>query len=78
MCAGAMINARIDRVVFGAYDPKAGCCGTLTDLFAVPFNHHPLVQGGVCEESCADILRRFFAALRRREGKTPAVEAPKT
>lgn len=69
MCAGAIINARIDRLVFGAYDPKAGCCGTLTDLFAVPFNHHPQVKGGVAEEACASILREFFAALRRRNNK---------
>ena len=64
MCAGAIINARIDRVVFGADDPKAGSCGTLTDLFAAPYNHHPQVERGVLEEECAAVLRDFFKELR--------------
>lgn len=64
MCAGAIINARIDRLVFGADDPKAGSCGTLTDLFAVAYNHHPQVERGVLEEECASVLRDFFKKLR--------------
>lgn len=68
MCAGAIINARIDRVYYGAPDPKAGCCGTLTDLYALPFNHHPEVVGGVLETECAAKLTDFFKALRRRKG----------
>ena len=69
MCAGAIMNARIDRVVFGASDPKAGSCGSLTDLFAMPYNHHPQVTAGVLEEECAALLRDFFARLRaRRKG----------
>ena len=64
MCAGAIINARIPRVVFGAPDPKAGSCGSMTDLFALPYNHCPACEGGVLEEECAQLLRDFFRALR--------------
>jgi tRNA(adenine34) deaminase len=64
MCMGAIINARIKRVVFGARDPKAGSLGSLVDLTKPPFNHKPEVRGGVCEEGCGQILRDFFAGLR--------------
>lgn len=64
MCAGAIINARIARVVYGARDAKAGSCGTLTDLFALPFNHKPLVTAGFMEEEAATLLRDFFRELR--------------
>lgn len=64
MCMGAIINARIDRVVFGAYDPKAGCCGTLTDFSRMGFNHSPEIIGGIWELSCAALLQRFFSELR--------------
>lgn len=67
MCAGAIINARLDRVVYGAADPKAGSCGSLVDLFAVPYNHHPVCESGVCEDACAAALRTFFKALRERK-----------
>ena len=66
MCAGAIINARIPRVVYGASDPKAGCCGSLTDLFAVPFNHHPEVVGGVLADECSVLLQDFFRSLRKK------------
>jgi len=66
MCAGAMINARIDRIVYGAADPKAGCCGSVVDLFALPFNHKPEVSGGVMAEECGRILSEFFRKLRRK------------
>ena len=46
MCSGAILNSRVKRVVYGAADTKAGCCGSVTDLFALPFNHHPVVGGG--------------------------------
>ena len=52
MCAGAIVNSRIKRVVYGARDAKAGCCGSVTDLFALPFNHRPQVEGGLLEEMC--------------------------
>ncbi len=66
MCAGAIINARIDRVVYGAPDPKAGSCGSLTDLFALPYNHRPALTGGVLEAECAAVLQSFFRRLRRK------------
>ncbi len=65
MCAGAIINARVDRVVYGADDPKAGSCGSLTNLFGLPYNHSPLVERGVLEEDCAAILKEFFQKLRK-------------
>ena len=69
MCAGAAINSRVDRVCFGAYDPKAGCCGTLYDLFGEKkFNHHPAASGGVRENECAALLKDFFA-IKRAEQK---------
>lgn len=66
MCSGAIINSRLRRVVYGAKDPKAGCCGSLTDLFALPFNHHPVVEQGLLEEESAALLRQFFARLRAK------------
>lgn len=67
MCAGAVINARIPRVVFGAHDPKAGSCGSVVNLFALPYNHRPEVAGGVLEEECAALLRNFFRELRAKK-----------
>lgn len=81
MCAGAIINARIKTVYYGAPDPKAGSCGTLVNLFALPYNHKPAVVAGVLEDECADVLRAFFRALRerrraaRQEAKTDAGRA---
>ena len=65
MCAGAIINARIKRVVYGASDRKAGCCGSMLDLFREPFNHHPEVTGGVLAEESAALLSSFFKKLRK-------------
>ena len=64
MCAGAIINARIPRVVYGAKDAKAGSCGSVCDLFSMEYNHHPQVECGIREEACAELLRDFFARLR--------------
>ena len=64
MCAGAIINARIKTVYYGAPDPKAGSCGTLIDLFAVDYNHKPAVVPDVLGEECAGLLRAFFRDLR--------------
>ena len=64
MCAGAIINARIERVVFGAYDKKAGSCGSGTNLFELPYNHKPELIGGVLEEECSLALTEFFRDLR--------------
>ena len=66
MCAGAIINARIDRVCFGAYDPKAGSCGSVTNLFELPYNHKPQVSSGVLADECAQMLKEFFKALREK------------
>lgn len=64
MCAGAIVNARIDRVYYGAKDEKAGCCGSVLNLFMEDFNHRPRVYGGILKEPCATLLRRFFEGLR--------------
>ena len=65
MCAGAIINARIPRVVYGASDAKNGACGSVCNLFSMDFNHHPEVQKGVREEECALLLTEFFQQLRQ-------------
>ena len=64
MCAGAIINARIPKVVFGACDAKCGACGSVCDLFSMAFNHHPAVVRGVREEEAAALLAGFFQQLR--------------
>ena len=64
MCAGAIINARIERVVFGASDPKAGSVGSVTDLFTFPYNWKPEVRAGCMEDECAELLKDFFKKLR--------------
>ncbi len=66
MCAGAIINARIEKVVFGAYDPKAGALGSLYDLAEGKLNHTPIVIGGVMEEECAGMLSSYFREKRDR------------
>ena len=65
MCAGAILHARIARVVYGAPDPKTGACGSVVDLFAEPrLNHHATVAGGVRASECGLLLTDFFAARR--------------
>lgn len=76
MCAGAIINARIPRVVFGAPDPKAGSCGSVTDLFALPFNHHPVVESGLRAEEAQALLQAFFKDLRARLAAKPKWKPP--
>lgn len=71
MCAGAIINARIPRVVYGAADPKAGACRSVCSLFSMAFNHHPEVESGVLETECAEILRDFFRTLRETRKAPP-------
>ena len=70
MCSGAIINSRIEKVYFGAYDKKAGCCGSAADLFAEGlFNHRPEITGGVMENECSSLLTEFFKALRAKKIK---------
>lgn len=69
MCAGAIINARIPRLVFGARDPKAGSCGSVVNLFDLPYNHKPEIVPGVLEEECSRLLTRFFQDLRKQKNK---------
>ena len=64
MCAGAIINARIPRVVYAASDAKFGACRSVCSLFDMPFNHHPQVEAGVMEREAADLMRDFFQNLR--------------
>ena len=67
MCAGAILHARLARLVYGARDPKTGACGSVVDLFAEPrLNHHTRVTGGVAADACASLLSEFFAARRAR------------
>lgn len=64
MCAGAIINARIPALYYGAKDEKAGCCGSVLNLFEERFNHHPRIYGGVLEAECSALLQSFFQNLR--------------
>lgn len=65
MCVGALVHARVARVVYGARDPKTGACGSIVDLPAIAhWNHHGLFRGGVLAEECGALLRRFFAERR--------------
>jgi tRNA(adenine34) deaminase len=67
MCVGAILHARVGRVVFGAPDPKTGAAGSVVDLFANErLNHHTSVTGGVLAEECGALLREFFAGKRQR------------
>ena len=68
MCAGAILNARIPRVYYGARDEKAGACGSVLNLFMEDFNHHPRVYGGILGEECAALLQDFFQGLRSGGG----------
>jgi tRNA(adenine34) deaminase len=72
MCAGAIVQARVSRVVFGAYDPKAGACGTLYNLVQdARLNHRVELVGGIRAEECGGILKEFFAKVRSAEMDKP-------
>lgn len=64
MCAGAIINAHIPNVYFGAYDLKNGSCGTITNLFEMPYNFKPQCTGGIMQDECSQLLKDFFKKLR--------------
>jgi tRNA(adenine34) deaminase len=76
MCAGAIINARIPRVVFGAKDEKCGACGSVCDLTTMDFNHHPAVEAGVGQEAAAALLQEFFQDLRVQLRTRPKWKRP--
>jgi len=76
MCAGAIINARIPRVVFGASDGKYGACGSVCDLFSMAFNHHPTVEKGVLGEESAALMQEFFQNLRVELRSRPKWKRP--
>ncbi len=76
MCAGAIINARIPRVICGAKDEKCGACGSVCDLFSMDFNHHPQVTFGVMEEKAQDLLTEFFRQLREDLRNRPKWKKP--
>ncbi len=67
MCTGAIINSRIRRLVYGASDVKAGSCGSVVNLFDLPYNHKPEVVAGFMADECAALLSDFFAELRKRK-----------
>lgn len=66
MCTGAIINSRIKRLVYGASDSKAGSCGSVVNLFSLPYNHKPGVISGLKQEECAALLSDFFKRLRKK------------
>lgn len=76
MCSGAILNSRIRRVVYGAVDAKAGGCGSVTDLFALPFNHHPVVEQGLRAEEAQALLQAFFVRLREQRASRPRWKPP--
>ena len=76
MCAGAILNARIPRVVYGASDQKYGAVGSVCSLFSMEFNHHPQVESGVLETECAQLMRDFFRSLRLELQTRPKWKKP--
>ncbi len=76
MCAGAIVNARIPRVVFGASDKKCGACGSVCDIFSMDFNHHPQVERGLMEAEASALLADFFRTLRLELRERPKWRRP--
>lgn len=69
MCAGAIVNARIDNIYFGAYDAKNGACGSALNLLNMSENYRPHFEGGVLEEDCSKIIKDFFKNLRNKQSR---------
>ena len=76
MCSRAIINSRLKRVVYGAADTKAGCCGSVTNLFEMPFNHKPIMESGLRQQEAAELLSCFFQQLREKRKNQPKGEKP--
>jgi tRNA(adenine34) deaminase len=76
MCAGAIINARLRRVVYGAADAKAGSCGSVCNLFSMDYNHDPTVETGICEAEASELLTAFFQNLRLTLRERPKWKKP--
>ena len=74
MCCGAIINSRIDQVIFGAYDLKSGSAASVQKMFDLPYNYRPELIGGVMEQECADLLSEFFRRLRERGKKYKKIQ----
>lgn len=72
MCSGAILQARIDDVYFGAYDVKSGAVCSVEQMFALPYNYHPTVTGGILQEECSAALSAFFRELRRKKSEKHA------
>ncbi len=72
MCCGAIINSRIDQVIFRAYDPKSGSAVSVQRMFELGYNYRPELIGGVMEQECSDMLSDFFRELRERRKNRPA------
>ena len=66
MCTGAIINSRIKRLIYGASDCKAGSCGSVVNLFELPYNHKPEIVSGIKKDECAELISEFFKALRKK------------
>lgn len=64
MCCGAVINSRLERIVYGTCDKKSGSAESVTEIFSLPYNHKPELESGVKKEKCAEILSEFFRKLR--------------
>lgn len=69
MCAGAIVNSRIKKVVYAAKDPKAGCFGSVLNLNLYPFNHKPEIEYGICENEALELMSRFFKKLREKRNE---------
>ena len=76
MCAGAIINARLRRVVYGAADAKVGSCGSVCNLFSMDYNHHPTIETGICEAEASELLTAFFQNLRLTLRERPKWKKP--
>ena len=67
MCSGAIIQSRISKVIYGAYDNRFGCHKSITNLFDIKFNHNVLINGGILEEECSSLIKSFFKELREKK-----------